>query len=190
MKLPELKLLMKENKIKVSSYMNKPDIIAELLDRGIIFEDSVKKQEFIRYIRNNSNSVEIRNLETGEITTYPSINKASRAIECSTKFITGNNGKIWIDKGAKFYSYKIFEDSVKKQDAPVTQEIDPKYEFLRSIRNNPKSVEIRDLETGEITTYSSIYKASKAIGCSTKSITANNGKVWKNKYEIKIISVQ
>src|SRR5271155_6210536 len=78
MKLLELKLLMKENKIKGSSYMNKPEIIAVLLDRGI-----------------------------------------------------------------------IPEDSVKKQDAPVKQEIDPKYEFIRSIQNNPKSVEIRDLETGE-----------------------------------------
>src|SRR5271155_4230012 len=88
MKLLELKLLMKENKIKGSSYMNKPEIIAVLLDRGI-----------------------------------------------------------------------IPKDSVKKQDAPVKREIDPKYRFIRYIRNNPKRVEIRDLETGEITTYPSIYKA-------------------------------
>ena len=115
MKLPELKLLMKENKIKGSSNMNKPEIIMALLDRGI-----------------------------------------------------------------------ISEDSVKKRDAPVKREIDPKYEFIRSIRNNPKSVEIRDLETGEITTYSSIYKASRATGCSTMFIMGNNGKVWKNRYEIKI----
>ena len=72
MKLPELKLLMKENKIKGSSYMNKPEIIAVLLDQGI-----------------------------------------------------------------------ISEDSVKKQDAPVKREIDPKYEFIRSIRNNPKSVKYK-----------------------------------------------
>jgi hypothetical protein len=119
MKLPELKSLMKENKITGSSHMNKPEIIAELLDRGVISEDSVKKQA-----------------------------------------------------------------------APVKREIDPKYEFIRSIRNNPKSVEIRDLEKGEMTTYSSIYKASRAIGRSTKIITGNNGRVWKNRYEIKIIDVQ
>ena len=119
MKLPELKSLMKENKIKGSSQMNKPEIIAVLLDRGI-----------------------------------------------------------------------ISEESVKKQDAPVKREIDPKYEFIRSIRNNPKSVEIRDLETGKITTYPSIYKASRAIGRATKFITGNNGKVGKNRYEIKIIDVQ
>jgi hypothetical protein len=115
MKLPELKSLMKEHNIKGASYMNKLDITAVLLYRGI-----------------------------------------------------------------------ISADSVKKQDTHVVREIDPKYEFIRSIRNNPKSVEIRNLETGEITKYPSIYKASRATDRSTKFITSNNGKVWKNKYEITI----
>src|SRR5271155_5071118 len=119
MKLPELKSLMKENKIKGSSYMNKPEIIAVLFDRGI-----------------------------------------------------------------------IPEESVKKKDAPVKREIDPKYGFIRYISNNPKSVEIQDLETGQITTYPSIYKAGRAIGHAAKFIMGNNGKVWKNKYEFKIIGVQ
>ena len=119
MKLPELKSLMKENKIKGSSYMNKSEITAVLLDRGI-----------------------------------------------------------------------ISEESVKKRDAPAKREIDPKYEFTRSIRNNPRSVEIRDLETGDITTYPSIYKARKATGHSTKFIRDSNGKVWKDRYEINIIAIQ
>ena len=84
----------------------------------------------------------------------------------------------------------ITQESVKKQDAPVKREIDPKYKFTRSIRNNPKNVEIRDLETGLITRYSFLYKASKAIGRSTKFIMGNNGKVGKNRFEIKIIGVQ
>ena len=109
MKLSELKSLMKENKIKGSSYMNKPEIIKLLLDKGI-----------------------------------------------------------------------LSQDSMKKSDASVKREIDSKYEFLKSIRNNPKRVEIRDLETGEITVYSSIYKASRAIRRNTKFITDNNGKAWKN----------
>src|SRR5271157_5438550 len=115
MKLPELKSLMKENKLKGYSNMNKPEIIAVLLDKGI-----------------------------------------------------------------------INEDSVKKHGAPVKREIDPKYEFTRFIRNNPKNVEIRDLENGKITIYSSLYKANRATGLSTKFITGNNGKVGKNRYEIKI----
>ena len=112
LKLPELKMMMKENKIKGSSRMNKPEIIAVLIERGLISEE--------------------------------------------------------------------------KQDSHVEREIDPKYEFLRSIRNNPRSVEVRDLETGETTTYSSIYRTSRTIGCSTKAIIGNDGKVWRNRYEIKI----
>src|SRR5271169_958984 len=96
MKLPELKSLMKENKLKGSSYMNKPEIIAVLLDKGII-------NEFTRFIRNNPKNVEIRDLETGEIATYSSLYKASRATGWSTKFITGNNGKV----GKNRYKIKI-----------------------------------------------------------------------------------
>ena len=79
---------------------------------------------------------------------------------------------------------------MKKQEAPIKREIDPKYEFTRSIRKNPKRVEIRDLEDGKITTYPSLYKASRAIGRTIKFITGNNGIVGKNRYEIKIIGVQ
>ena len=32
-------------------------------------------------------------------------------------------------------------------------EINPKYNFLKHIRNNPKKVEIQDMETGEIIIY-------------------------------------
>ena len=36
-----------------------------------------------------------------------------------------------------------------------------KYNFLKHIRNSPKKVEIRDIETDEIILYSSMYKAAK-----------------------------
>ena len=34
------------------------------------------------------------------------------------------------------------------------KKINPKYNFLKHIRNSPKKVEIRDIETGEIIAYS------------------------------------
>ena len=40
-------------------------------------------------------------------------------------------------------------------------EINPKYNFLKHIRNSSKKVDIRDMETGEIIVYSSMYKAAK-----------------------------
>ena len=43
------------------------------------------------------------------------------------------------------------------------KEINPKYKFLKRIRNCPKKVEIRDIETDEIIVYSSMYKAAKTF---------------------------
>ena len=43
------------------------------------------------------------------------------------------------------------------------KEINPKYNFLKHIRNSPKKVEIKDVETGEIIVYSSMYKAAKTF---------------------------
>ena len=41
------------------------------------------------------------------------------------------------------------------------KEINPKYIFLKHIRNSPKKAEIRDMETGEIIVYSSMYNAAQ-----------------------------
>ena len=45
----------------------------------------------------------------------------------------------------------------------IKKEINPKYNFLKHIRNSPKKVEILDIETGEIIVYSSMYKAAKTF---------------------------
>jgi len=42
--------------------------------------------------------------------------------------------------------------------------IDPKHEYLRTIRTHRKKVVFTDIETEESTTYDSIYKAVKATG--------------------------
>ena len=41
------------------------------------------------------------------------------------------------------------------------KEINPKYNFLKHMRNSQKKVDIQDMETSEIIIYSSIYKAAK-----------------------------
>ena len=43
------------------------------------------------------------------------------------------------------------------------KEINPNYNFLKHIRNSPKKVEMRDMETGKIIVYSSMYKATKTF---------------------------
>ena len=45
----------------------------------------------------------------------------------------------------------------------TNKEINHKYNFLKRIRNSPKKVEIRDMETDEIIVYSSMYKTVKTF---------------------------
>ena len=56
------------------------------------------------------------------------------------------------------------------------KEINPKYNFLKHIRNSPKKAEIRDIETSEITVYSSMYKAAKIFNQQSRLISAYDGK--------------
>ena len=60
------------------------------------------------------------------------------------------------------------------------RKINPKYNFLRHIRNIPKKVEIRDMETGEIIVYSCMYKNAKRFNKQSRLIYAYDVKVWRN----------
>ena len=68
------------------------------------------------------------------------------------------------------------------------KEINPKYNFLKHIRNSPKKVEIEDMETGEIIVYSSMYMAAKRFNQQSRLIYAYVGKVWRNRYAIKLLT--
>ena len=70
----------------------------------------------------------------------------------------------------------------------IKKEINPTYNLLKHIRNSPKKVEIQDLETGEIIIYSSMYKAAKRFNQQSRLITTYDGKVWRNRYAIKVLT--
>ena len=70
----------------------------------------------------------------------------------------------------------------------TNKEINPKYNFLKHIRNSPKKVEIRDIETDEIIVYSSMYKAAKTFNQQSRLISAYHGNVWRNRYAIKVLT--
>ena len=61
-----------------------------------------------------------------------------------------------------------------------------KYDRLKTIRNNSRTVMVEDIETGEIKTFPSIYEASKFLDTSSYTIYywGNKDGAWKNKYEI------
>ena len=68
------------------------------------------------------------------------------------------------------------------------KDIDPKYIFLRQIHKNPNKVEINDLGTDEVAIYHSIYKAALVLGQNPGVIGMYNGKVWRNRYAIKVLT--
>ena len=57
------------------------------------------------------------------------------------------------------------------------KKINPKYKFLKHIRNSPKKVEIQNMETGEIIIYSSMYKGAKRFNQQSRLISTYEGKV-------------
>ena len=57
------------------------------------------------------------------------------------------------------------------------KERNPKYIFLKHIRNSSKKVEIRDIETGEIIVYISMYNPPKIFNQQSRLISAYDGKV-------------
>ena len=68
------------------------------------------------------------------------------------------------------------------------KKINPKYKFLTHIRYSPKKVEIQDMETGEIIIYSSMFKAVKRFNQQSRLISIYDGKVWRNRYAIKVLT--
>ena len=68
------------------------------------------------------------------------------------------------------------------------KERNPKYNFLKYICNSPKKVKIRDMETGEIIVYSSMYKSAKRFNQQSRLISTYDGNVWRNRYAIKVLT--
>ena len=65
---------------------------------------------------------------------------------------------------------------------------DPKYERLKTIKQNPRKVSLEDIETGEIKTFPSIFKVAKFIDQSPMTVRywGQREGVWKNKYKVMI----
>ena len=63
---------------------------------------------------------------------------------------------------------------------------DPKYDRLKTIKHNPRMVFLMDIETDEIKTFPSIYKAAKFIDQSPMTVCYWGRRVgaWNNKYRI------
>ena len=79
------------------------------------------------------------------------------------------------------------EDVEKWKRPPKPTSNDAKYDRLKYIRTHPKRVEILDRETGLIDKYPSMYKAARALDQNSGVIAWFNGKIYKNRYEIRVL---
>ena len=68
------------------------------------------------------------------------------------------------------------------------KDLDPKYNFLRQIRSNPKKFEIHDMEADKVVLCPSIYKGAMALDKNTGVISMYNENVWRNRYAIKLFT--
>ena len=73
----------------------------------------------------------------------------------------------------------------RKYEKKEKKPIDPKYERLGLIRNNPLGVRITNVETGEVIEYGSTYESKKKTGHSWQYFENRNGKV-DNGYKFEI----
>ena len=95
---------------------------------------------------------------------------------------------VLVKRGLQPETMKITTITSLPEREDTKKERNPKYYFLKYIRNSPKNVQIRDMETGEIIVYSSMYKAAKRFSQLSTLISAYDGKVWRNRYAIKVLT--
>ena len=80
------------------------------------------------------------------------------------------------------------QEELKPEPEPETEE-EPKkisWQKLKQIRNKPVNVKLIDVETKEVKTFDSIYKASQYLDKSPQTIRHYGLKkgIWKKKYKI------
>jgi hypothetical protein len=64
--------------------------------------------------------------------------------------------------------------------------MEDKYSWLRTARYCSIPVEIKDIESGKVLEFKSLYNAGKSFDVSAQAIAKNNGKIWRGKYEVKL----
>ena len=95
---------------------------------------------------------------------------------------------VLVKRGLQPEIIKITTSTSLPERKDTKKEINHKYNFLKHIRNSPRKVEIQDMEEGEIIIYSSMCKAAKRFHQQSRLIYAYDGKIWRNRYAIKVLT--
>ena len=84
---------------------------------------------------------------------------------------------VLVKRGLLSETMKITTITSLPEREDTKKEINPKYNYQKYILTSTKKVEIRDMETGEIIVYSSMYKAAKRYSQQSRLIFTHYGKV-------------
>ena len=95
MNIRELKTIRKENNIHFYTYWDKKKLTALANEHDLLpkTEPEKEKSKDVKYdrlktIKKNPRKVTLEDIETGEIKTFPSINKAAKFIDLASQTIT------------------------------------------------------------------------------------------------------
>ena len=95
---------------------------------------------------------------------------------------------VLVKRGLLPETIKITTNTSLCEQENTKKEINLRYNFLKHIRNSPKKVEMQDMKMGEITIYSSMYKAAKRFNQQSRLISTYDGQIWRNRYAIKVLT--
>jgi hypothetical protein len=143
-----------------------------------------KSPEFLTKLSKGQPSgieIEVTDLETNNTSTYHAIRAAARALDIDKRYI---EHYVYLKQDKPVlgrYTFKLTLNS----DHMNTKLINEK------VQKTSKRVEVTDVETKEITVYSSITAAAKALGYRQPSISLylkeNRTKPFKGKYLFKLV---
>ncbi len=102
MKLPELKQILKENKIRGYSTCTRPEVIVALEKHNLLPEMIPPDHKQLKTIRTNPKKVEITDLTTNDVMVYPSIYEAGKSLSLNPGLIKYHNDGVY-----KNYAIKI-----------------------------------------------------------------------------------
>ena len=108
----ELMKLVKDHQIRGCSQFSKAELITALKSKGIISDDidecckDPKRYKFIKGVRHGKKTVQVRDLETGETKSYPSIYSCAKAFKVNPGTIVFFNGRLYDDN----YEINILEN--------------------------------------------------------------------------------
>ena len=99
MNIRELKKILKENKIRFCSYWDKKGLIHLANEHDLLPERSKNsKYDRLKTIKQNVRKVSLEDIKTGEIKTFPSINKAAKFIDQAPMTVRYWDDGVWKNK--------------------------------------------------------------------------------------------